>query len=109
MRHLFLSQRMVNSQEIDFHHFHVPAANLELLGHTYDTREDFLVFAVSNQEVELLDVAWTCDTPSELGERVVESEMSNLVFDVVLHQKFDNFLTLLVISHIEIAPLEASG
>ena len=60
----FFSQRMVNSQEIYFDHFHVLAANLEILGHTNDTGYNLLALNVSDQEMELLDVAWTCDGPS---------------------------------------------
>lgn len=59
--------------------------------------------------MELFDEAWTCDTPSKLLERIVESKMSYLIFDVVLHQKFDNFSAFLIISNIKITPLEACG
>ena len=97
----------MNGQEVDFDHFNVPATNLELLGHTYDTSEDFLIFAVSNQEMELFDIAWTCNTPSELREGVMKSEMSHLIFDVVLHQKFNNFLTLLIIRDVKFTPFES--
>ena len=106
LSHLFLSQRMVDGQKVDFNHFQVAAANLELLWYTHDTGKNFLILAVSYEEKELRMVAGTSDTPPELFQRVVKSEMTDLIFDVVLHQKFNDLLAFGVISYIEIAPFK---
>jgi hypothetical protein len=59
--------------------------------------------------MQIFNVTWTCASPSELLLGVMKPEVSNLILDIVIHQKIADFNDLIIICHIEGAPLEAFG
>ena len=55
----------------------------------------------------ILDIPRACASPPKLLLGVMKSKISNLVLDIVVHQVLAHLLTILVIGHIESAPVEA--
>lgn len=103
------SQTMMHSQKVNFNHFEISSIDHILFGHTDDTGHDFLTFRCPNHKVELFHKSGTGTSPSKLLDRIIQSEMSTLVFNVVVHQKVHNFLAFFVICGIKVSPFETTG
>ena len=97
----------MDCKEVHFAHLHVLAINHDLLWDSYQTCHDLLVFAISHENMHLSHVSWSGTSPPELFLGVVESEVSNLILNIVIHEKFADFFHFIIIIHIKSAPLEA--
>ena len=106
--HSLISQALMDGQEIDLaHSVDGLATNHYFLWTSDDTCQDLTILRIPNHEVQIFDIARLCCSPPKLFFRILEPEVTHIVFDVVVFKEVNYFIDLSVILNIKSAPLES--
>lgn len=96
----------MNCKEVDFKHPDLLPADYVRLRHSNETCNYVLLLSRPDEEVQIFDVARHLNAPSELISGVFESEVANVIFDVVVLKEFLQFFHLGVILDVERTPFK---
>ncbi len=95
----------MDTEEVDFCHGHVDSVHGHVNRNCSDEAEKFLLLCASHTDMPILVIARRRESPLKEVDRVVESEFSFSVFDVVLCQQVIDLLSHGVVVQVHLAPL----
>lgn len=102
-----LAKLLMHTEEVDFCHLNSFVVQLHHDRNTRDERVEALLVFISTSDTDnpLRLVARYVQCPSQESNRVVESELATVVFNVVVSKQLIEFLTLFLVLEVNHAPL----
>ena len=100
-----LTELFVDAEEVHFCHNHVDSVHSHVNRNRSDEAEKFLLLSASDSDVPILVIARGHESPLKEVDRVVKSEFTFCVFDVVECQQVIDLLSDSLVIQVHLAPL----
>lgn len=98
----------MNCEEVYFSHFHGFTLDADSLWCACNDCHNLVVFVASNAEVKFSNITWGHDGVSKVFTAVVQSDMTIIVFNVVLVQKDTQLIGFEITGNVNVSPVETS-
>ena len=103
------SEFLVNTEEVDFNHFHLVLSKTDLDWDGSDETKHLILLASFDSNDIVRGLFWHLESPFQEIFLVVKSEQSVFILHVIVSQKDINFLQNLLIIEVNIKPRKARG